>query len=213
MEIKCSRCGADNPPTNKYCGQCGKALVEETKLGKTMGAVGWFTMAIGLTLLILTTAYYILLTVMSLWGMGEGMYHFIFPISYPVSGQGFQWPGLAIGVPLGMLGIVICAWPRLHVPGSSGKGIRGLMLIGSALVLAGAIFGAMPQIFYSMYGGENSWIARGLYSTNYQTLMLAGFTIILAGTVWAAWKGRRWGLPSTAIVTDGTADEGNGAHP
>jgi hypothetical protein len=212
MKMKCSRCGADTPPTNLYCGQCGRSLAEGTKLGRSIEAAGWLTMAAGLIALALTTAYFIIMTTLSLWSIGEPLYIAIQPVAYPISGQGFWWPGLTVGALLGVLGTAIHAWPRIQAPGPSGKGIRALVLIGSAIVLIGAIFGTFPQAFYGLYSGDSSPIVRGIYSINYQTLVLTGFTIILAGAVWSAWKGRSWRLPSTEIAANDTAAEGTDAH-
>lgn len=90
MEMRCSRCGADNPPTNLHCGQCGRGLAKGTKLGRSIEAAGWFTMAVGLIALALAATYYILGTVAYMWGISDPLYDLIFSISYPVSGQGFQ---------------------------------------------------------------------------------------------------------------------------
>jgi len=210
--MKCSRCGADNPSTNLYCGQCGKSLAEPSKLDRSLEAVGWFTMAVGFIALALTAVYYIIMTTLSLWSIGEPLYGAMQPIAYLISGQGLLWPDLTVGALLGVLGLAIYAWPRIQVPGPSGKGIRALVLIGSAIVLIGLIFGAFPQTLYGLYSGETSTIISNTYSGNYQTLVLTGFAFILAGAVWAAWKDRRWRLLSTAPAENDKVVEGTDAH-
>ena len=90
------------------------------------------------------------------------------------------------------------------------------MLIGSSILLAGAILGAFPRAFAGLFGdlydSDSYRIALGIYSFNYQMVVLIGFTIILTGAVWAAWKDRRWRLPSTAHAAKDTAAEGTDAH-
>lgn len=213
--MNCSRCGADNPPKDKYCGQCGNALEEPSRLQRTLESLGWLVMASGLIILALTAVYYLIMTVGGIWGIGEGLYAALFPISYPVSGQGWQWPGLTVGVLLGILGIMISVRARGQLPRVSGKVAKSLFLVGGVIVLSGAAFGAFPRFFYGLIyeSGVSIQSVRGMYSIAYQALVLTGLALILAGMVWASWKDRRWRIPSaSAAAMHDAADEERSPH-
>lgn len=204
MEIVCRRCGADNPPTDKYCGQCGRPLEEPSGRQANTELVGWFIMVSGLIILALATLYYVLATTITLWSVGWALLVPLNDLFYNISGDGIRWPGLTIGMLLGALGAVIYAWSRIKITGASGKGIKALMVIGSILLVIGAIFGFFPWEIARSYGVSNFPYAMGIYSHNYLALVLSGLTCILAGAVWAGWKARRWALPSFAASNDTT---------
>ncbi len=172
-------------------------------------------MASGLIVLALAAAYYVTYIVANLWSAGEPLFRFILSISYAISGQGFHWPGLTVGALLGVLGAVLFAWPRLQVPDLSGKGVRALVLLGSAILLAAVVFGTFQgfimELLYGRFLDYN--ISRGLYVYTYQSMALIGFTFILAGMVWASWKARRWRMPLVPVAVDrDAADEETSPH-
>jgi hypothetical protein len=116
---------------------------------------------------------------------------------------------------LGAIGAVLSAWPCLRASDLSGKGVRVLVLLGSAILLAAVAFGAFPGFFMGILYGRlvDPIVARGVYAFAYQSMALIGFTFILAGMVWASWKGRRWRMPwASAAVDRDAADEGTNPH-
>jgi predicted nucleic acid-binding Zn ribbon protein len=212
LEMKCHRCGADNPPTDKYCGQCGSPLEGPSKRQGTAELVGWLIMVSGLIVLALTALYFVLATTVTLWSTGWGLLVPLNDLFYNISGDGVRWSGLTVGVLLGALGAVIYAWPQIKFPGAPGKGIRALMLIGGTLLVVGAIFGLFPWEIARSYGISNFPYAMGIYSHNYLALVLSGLTCILAGAIWAGWRVRRWNLPSFAASSDNRKTGEGGPH-
>lgn len=121
-------------------------------------------------------------------------------------GESFNWPGLTVGALLGILGILIWAWPRVRIPGMSGKGVKAMMLIGGLIILMGAIIGAIPVEMWGALapaGEIPSTTAFGRYSFVYTTLVLTGMAIVLGAAAWASWKGWRWRRPTPAVSENG----------
>jgi hypothetical protein len=202
--LRCERCGFENPEANKYCGECGKKLSIPTKIEKVSGAIGLSFMAIGLVALILASVYYV-----------QGALYMLFntPLSteiiqyvFSLSGEGFYWPGLTVGVLLCVFGIVAYAWPRINIIGRSGKWTKAIVLVGGLLVLAGAIIGTFSMEIESNFLSGESYFRRGTFSYGYLGLVLTGFSIIMIGVLWTAWKQRVWPIMRSVGVLQSAKD-------
>jgi hypothetical protein len=147
-------------------------------------------MTVGSIILLLVSLFYLL-----------GVFNVLFNIEIPgysdligqvffLSGQGFTWRGMSVGLAVSVLGVLLFNFPDVDARDWSGKMNKALLGLGGLAVLLGVIIGAFPIELASRLSGSDHAVQLGIVSWAYLGVLFSGFTMIVVAVLWASWKGR-----------------------